>query len=309
MKNSIVASKTALVIGGLGFIGSYLSALLRDRGFTVHIATATHDVQSTSVLTHRIRYDEAGFTSLLSSNSFESIYFMAGNSSPSNSESDPFLDINLTNLPVLALLTAASKIKFKGNLWFASSVAVYGANSKNVLTEDSECLPLSYYAVSKLMAEEHLRMFHRVHGLNTGIFRIFSTYGGGLNRQLIFDIYRKIRINPLEISLHGTGREARDLTYVGDQVKAMLTVSEQIRPSGEVWNIGSGELYTVDDIFHGICGIMNVSTQVKYSYPMRTYDGVCWRADISKLKALKFVPDFTLRDGLKKTIEAYRQIN
>jgi UDP-glucose 4-epimerase len=271
----------------------------------VHVATATHDISPLSESVHRIHYDEDGFTSLLSRYSYDDIYFMAGNSSPSNSEDAPYLDMNLTNLPLLSLLATASKNRFKGRLWFASSVAVYGGNNEDELHEQSACLPLSYYAVSKLMAEEHLKMFNRVHGLNTGIFRIFSTYGGGLTRQLIYDIYRKIRANPIEVSLHGTGREARDLSYVEDQVDAMLAVADQVCPAGEIWNIGSGKLYSVDQIFQSIRDILQAKTQVKYSYPMRTYDGVCWRADISKLRALNFEPRFTLESGLRKTIDAY----
>lgn len=305
--NIVIVPKRALVIGGLGFIGACLAARLISKGIEVDITTSTKSVTPDLRSVYSIEYDESGFSSLLSHKEYEDIYFFAGNPSPSNSENDPYLDINLTNIPFLALLKTAVREGFKGRLWFASSVAVYGGNNAHILSETSECLPLSYYAVSKLMAEEHAKMYSRIHGLHTGAFRIFSTYGGGLKRQLVYDVYKKIKGNPAEIFLHGTGNEARDLSYVQDQISAILVIVENTIPNGEVWNIGSGELHTVNEIVTQICSILHTDTRVSYQYPMRAYDGICWRADIEKLRALNFEQQFTLETGLRETINAYEQ--
>lgn len=297
----------ALVIGGLGFIGSCLASALTAKGMDVDVTTSKEKSALGSGSVNAITYDESGFSSLLFNKEYRDIYFFAGNPSPSNSENDPYFDINMTNIPLLSLLKTAVHAGFKGRLWFASSVAVYGGNNSGVLSEASDCLPLSYYAVSKLMAEEHLKMYNRIHGLHTGVFRIFSTYGGGLKRQLIYDVYKKIKNNPSEICLYGTGNEARDISYVQDQVNAILTIVENSVPSGEVWNIGSGELHTVNEIITKMCEIMHVDTRIKYQYAMRTYDGVSWQADIGKLRALKFEQQYTLAEGLRQTISAYEK--
>ena len=304
-------SAPVLVIGGLGFMGACLVSRLVSRGVQVDVTTSTKIVTSGVRHVYGITYDESGFFSFLSIREYGDIYFLAGNPSPSNSEKDPYFDINTTNIPLLALLKTAVRCDFKGRLWFASSVAVYGGNNEYILGEDSKCSPLSYYAVSKLMAEEHLKMHNRLHGLHTGVFRIFSTYGGGLKRQLIYDVYKKIKNNSAEIFLHGTGNEARDISYVEDQISAMLAIADNLVPNGEVWNIGSGELHTVNEIIMQMCEIMHVDTRIKYQYPMRTYDGVCWRADIGKLRALEFKQEFTLASGLRETINAYdeKEIN
>jgi UDP-glucose 4-epimerase len=305
--NTTIMKKRALVIGGLGFIGACLVSRLISKGIDVDVTTSTKSVAPDLRSVYSIPYNEAGFSTLLSKNEYEDIYFFSGNPSPSYSENEPYFDINLTNIPLLALLKSVVRAGFKGRLWFASSVAVYGGNNAAFLSEESECLPLSYYAVSKLMAEEHLKMYNRIHGLHTGIFRIFSTYGGGLKRQLVYDIYKKIKDNPNEILLHGTGNEARDLSYVQDQISAILAIAEKTKPNGEVWNIGAGELHTVNDVVDQLCGILGTNTRVKYQYPMRAYDGVCWRADVRKLRALNFEQQFTLATGLRETINAYEQ--
>lgn len=297
----------ALVIGGLGFIGSSLVSRLVSRGVKVDITTSKKNPSDS--LSHssvfQISYDEPGFDSVLSKNEYDDIYFMSGNPSPSNSEKDSYLDVNLTNLPLLALLNVAAKKGFTGRLWFASSVAVYGENSSLFLSENSECRPLSYYAVSKLMAEEHLKLYNRIYGLKTGAFRIFSTYGGGLKRQLIYDVYRKIKSNPSEIFLCGSGNEARDVSYVEDQISAILAITDKFDPNGEVWNIGSGVLHTVSEIVSQVCQLLKVNPLIKYEYPMRSYDGVCWRADVRKLEVVGFQQKFSLAMGLKETIAAY----
>jgi UDP-glucose 4-epimerase len=297
--------KKALVIGGGGFIGERLVSRLKLKNFDVDISTSSKKPYRHSTFIYSINYDEEGFAKLLAKTQYDDIYFFAGNPSPSNSENDPYLDINFTNIPLLALLNSLVRIAFKGRVWFASSVAVYGGNNENRLTEDSKCLPLSYYAVSKLMAEEHLKMFSRIYGLHTGIFRIFSTFGGGLKRQLVYDVWNKIKNNPKEILLHGTGNEARDLSYVEDQISAIICIADNVVPSGDVWNIGSGKLYKVREVVSHICRIMGVDTKIKYQYPVRLYDGLQWRADVSKIELLNYKQNYTLVEGLYETILSF----
>jgi UDP-glucose 4-epimerase len=301
-------SKKALVIGGLGFIGANLVSRLKLNNFDVDITTSSKRLCDKNSSIYFISYNEQGFASLLTKNQYADIYFFSGNPSPSNSENDPYLDINLTNIPLLALLNSVVSSGSKARVWFASSVAVYGANNNN-LSENANCLPLSYYAASKLMAEEHLKMFNRIYGIHTGVFRIFSTFGGGLKRQLVYDVWQKIKNNPKEIILYGSGNEARDLSYVEDQITAITCISENITPSGDIWNIGSGKLYSVSEIVSLICQIMGTQTKIKFQYPLRAYDGIKWRADISKIQALNFKQNYTLAEGLYETILSFENAN
>lgn len=304
-------SATALVIGGSGFIGRELVRVLELNGYTVDVTSSTSSTTTEPMINargrlFRIKYDSDGFKSVLCNRSYSEIYFMAGNSTPKLSEHDHLLDLNLTNKPFVELLDAVVKESKGSRVWFASSVAVYGENNEDPLSENSECLPLSCYAVSKLMGEEHLKLFHRLYGINGGALRIFSTYGERLKRQLIFDIYRKIKENPNEITLHGTGQEARDLSYVSDQASAILAITQAQSNSGfSVWNVASGDLFSVSDVAEAIINIMGSGTKVNYELPVRSYDGKSWRADISKLKASGFKQQYSLQEGLRKTIYGY----
>jgi len=301
MNKEIISN--VLVIGGLGFIGQSLTNSLLSKGYDVDITTSSHKIKQKNAFS--ITYDEKGFYPLLSNKEYDDIYFLSGNPSPSNSENNPFLDINTSNLYFLSLLNVAANCNFNGRIWFASSVAVYGSNKNSVLSENDSCYPISFYGVSKLMSEEHMKLFNRVYGLKIGAFRIFSTYGEKLKRQLIYDVYKKIKMNPSKIELFGTGYEARDISYVQDQVDAMILIAENNIPNGEIWNIGSGKVFTVKKVVSLITDIMGVNTDVVYNGLLRKYDGLSWKADISKLKSLNFSQKFSLKKGLKKTIKGY----
>src|SRR5262249_53755076 len=161
---------------------------------------------------------------------------LSGNPTPENSLRDPYIDLQQTNLPVASLLEAARKVSFRGSIWFASSVAVYGRNPANPLSEDDACLPLSLYGISKLFAEQQIQNHAAQFGLRCGIYRLFSTYGPGLKRQLVFDTIAKLKENPAEISLYGSGSEGRDLSYVDDQARAIASLSEKVSPAGDIFN-------------------------------------------------------------------------
>ena len=86
-----------------------------------------------------------------------------------------------------------------------------------------------------------------------------------LKRQLIFDIYKKVKEHPDRIALYGSGEEIRDLSYVGDQVRRIKIVSDNIKPSGDIYNIGSGEATKVNSVAEEIVKIMGLKTVINYT--------------------------------------------
>ena len=300
--------KKNLVIGGLGFIGSALVQLLEEKGEEVIITTQS-SIENKKANIISTQYNLESFKIILKENEFKDVYFLSGNSYPKNSENNFLLDFTLLNIPFFSLLEAMKELEFKGNCWFASSVAVYGGVVKDIQSETDECFPLSNYGVSKLNAEEYVKYFSRVHQINCGVFRIFSTYGGGLKRQLIYDIYTKIKANPMEINLFGTGNEARDFSYVYDQAEKMVLIANQVAPTGDIFNIGSGKLYTVNDVVTLITNHLKIYPKVNFPNSIRKFDGVHWKANISKLENLGYSGERTFKEGLMKTIADFENKN
>ena len=160
----------------------------------------------------------------------------------------------------------------------------------------------------KLAGENYLKMISLTSDLNVGSFRIFSTFGENLKRQLIYDIFTKIKNDPYNISLFGNGMEVRDLSYVGDQVKRMKLVADNIRPKGDIYNLGSGESTNIKSIAEEIVKIMGYDTEINFTSEHRVFDGNSWVACMDKLRKLGPNPKSSLTDSLIKTINSLEEL-
>jgi nucleoside-diphosphate-sugar epimerase len=144
---------------------------------------------------------------------------------------------------------------------FSSSSSVYGDVTLDQLptSEATPTLPLSPYALNKLVGEEYCRTFSRVYNLETVCLRYFNVYG---ERQpiegaytLVMGAFAKQRLDGKPLTINGDGEQRRDFTYVGDVVQANIAASESSEVGvGEAINIGNGDNRSVNDIAKMIGG-------------------------------------------------------
>ena len=294
--------KEILIIGGQGFIGKHLAYFYRSQGHEVVTTTKYHK----SFDSHCIQsdYSKDSFLNIFEEKDYEKIFFLSGNPYPGLSIDNCNIDINQTFIPLVNSVEALKSISFRGDFWFASSVAVYGATELDLQRESDICNPLSNYAVVKLAGENYLKMVSMTSELNLGSFRIFSTFGENLKRQIIFDIFNKIKDDPHSISLFGSGEEVRDLSYVGDQVKRIKIISDHIKPKGDVYNLGSGESTKIKSVAEEVVKIMGHDTKINYTSESRVFDGNSWVACMDKLQKLAPNPKSSLSDSLLTTINS-----
>tara|TARA_B100001057_G_C22712005_1_gene896177 strand:- start:110 stop:1024 length:915 start_codon:yes stop_codon:yes gene_type:complete len=299
------------IFGGMGFIGSSLSNLFYSKGYDVTILTQNKKNKSNILVSNKIKIIEIKYNykklKKINFKKFDRIHFLSGNPSPANSNKSPDFDLSTTNKFTQILLELLRLQRFKGSIWIASSVAVYG-NQKGLLKEKEICDPISIYGISKLFSEKTALLYYKKFFLNIGIYRIFSTYGPGLKRQLIYDVINKIQNNNQEVQIIGSGLERRDLTYIEDVVKGIFKLNKHI-PKGEIFNIGSGKSYSVRYVVKKIMNLMNKKLIIKYSNSLRGYDADNWKASITKIKKFGYKPSVSLEVGLKKTIEHYFKNN
>ncbi len=292
---------TVWILGGHGFIGQEVVNLLKNKYKIITTSQSSLNNTQQGVIHYNIKYDYDHFRDVLSQHKIDYILFLSGNAYPANSEHTPFYEIESTYLPFLSLVEAVRFHSSFSKIWFASSVAVYGANHEASLSENSIPAPLSFYGIAKLNLEEYVKYYARVHKLTIGAFRIFSTYVPTLKRQLIYDIVQKMIRTPTKITVYGDGTEARDLSYVSDQAEAICTLFEKVSPSGDIYNIGSGKLYSVNEIIERISKILKISPEIEY-ISKRSFDGLIWKADISKLSQLGFLQKYDIQKGLEQTV-------
>jgi len=286
-----------LITGGEGFIGKTLKRILTDKGNIVHTVS-----QNSKKATFCFSYTYHNFLGFFKMNRYDKIFFVSGNPYPQFSEDTSDLDLKLTNIPLLNILEALKDLNCKSQLWFSSSVAVYGKTTKKTQSENDICYPISKYGVSKLMGEEHIKYYSRVYNLNVGSFRIFSTFGPDLKRQVVYDIFMKLKNNPKKLKLFGSGSEGRDICFVDDQVNRMYYVSKNIIPKGDIYNIGSGKISTISKIAKNIINILKKETVIEFSEKKRSFDGLQWIANTSKIDQIGYENKESLYEGLEKTI-------
>jgi nucleoside-diphosphate-sugar epimerase len=121
------------------------------------------------------------------------------------------------------------------------------------ITEDATISPISPYGIHKAVTESLLINYSIIFGLSLTIFRLFSVYGPGLKKQLIWDVFIKsliaARNGRNELLLLGTGNETRDFIYIDDVCEAiLLNIKSKTLSNIDIYNLGSGIQSSVYEI-------------------------------------------------------------
>jgi len=302
--------KKVVVTGGAGFIGSHLAEQLAINGDDVIILDNLSTGKMENI-EHIIKLKNVSFVegSILDLPLLEKvfrgtahIFHHAASISVAESTEDP-LKYNESNITgTLNVLLAAKNNKVK-KVIFASSSAVYGDPTELPTKEDSSLNPLSPYAISKLVGEYYCTYFNNTCGLPTVCLRYFNVYGP---RQDPLSEYASViaafikRIHDgLPPIIHGDGEQSRDFVYIEDVVSANLILADS--SSESTWNIGSGTSHTVNKIAEIMINILG-SKQSPIYEKARIGDVKHTLPDITRARAMGFVPEWNLHQGLATTI-------
>ena len=189
-------------------------------------------------------------------------------------------------------------------LIYLSTAGVYGAVKSLPITEGVELNPLSPYGQHKLEAEALCSDFSISNDIDTTVIRLFSIYGPGLKKQLLWDALNKIIQNDTEF--FGTGEELRDWLHVDDASSLIYTVAEADSEGYTILNGGSGNGVSVRDLLTKLFAFYGLSHSVNFSGLVRAGDPVGYLADISKAKALGWKPEVSLQSGLLNYVQWFK---
>ena len=153
------------------------------------------------------------------------------------------------------------------------------------------------------MAEKIVASFYTYFQISAISVRLFSVYGPRLKKQLFWDLSQKMQANNDEILIYGTGNESRDFLYVVDVVKIIDQLIQKINFHGQAINVASGTETTIKDVVALFAKTYNWNGIIKFSQQTRKGDPLNWRADISAIQSLNYIPTFTLQQGLQAYIE------
>ncbi|AFZ44904.1 NAD-dependent epimerase/dehydratase [Halothece sp. PCC 7418] len=297
----ISEERAILITGVAGFLGRYVARYFSEQGWSVlGIDNSPPENAPIDNLTayHRLQLPSPELLSILKENPPQVCIHCAGRASVSLSVTEPAADFHGNTTLTFEVLNALRQISPECRFIFLSSAAVYGNPESLPVTEEQSPAPISPYGFHKWHSEQLCLEFTKIYGLPTASVRIFSAYGPGLRRQVIWDICRKA-ITQDSIKLKGTGEESRDFIHALDIAKALMTIATAAPTTGEVYNLSSGREVTIAELAQLVRDVLECDKPIEFDgiVPMGT--PLNWQADIAKLKALNFSPSVSLEDGIK----------
>lgn len=193
-------------------------------------------------------------------------------------------------------------------LVFSSSGALYGRQDTSRLHEGLKPEPQSPYAVSKLAAEEYIRVISGAWGIEALTLRIFNVYGPSQPLRAahppVIPQYLRQILGGGSVVIHGTGKQTRDFVYMDDVVAALAKAATmESYPGAEPINVGSGTEVSILDIAELIGQL--TSRKPQFLFNTETSSGVSQMcADLTRLKtALEIVPKVSLKEGLQRILQ------
>jgi len=302
-----------LITGCAGFIGSHLCERFLAEGFEVigmdNFITGSPD-NIAHLLGHPrfrfIHYNVVNYIYI--EGPLDIILHFACPASPVDYLNHPIHTMKVDSLGTLNTLGLA-KLK-SARYVFASSSEVYGDPLVHPQREDywGNVNPVgvrSVYAEAKRFSEALCMAYHREHGVDVRVLRIFNTYGErmriGDGRVVPTFLDKALSGEPIPV--HGGGTQTRSFCYIEDMVDGIFRASIKDRIEGEVINLGSPEEVSILDLARLVVELANSNSPIQI-LEARGDDPKRRCPDITKAKnLLGWEPKTTLRDGLKKTIE------
>ena len=305
--------KRVVITGVAGFIGSHLADALLDRDFSVLGIDnlLTGDTANISHLANRdfsfIKHDVTNY--IYVDGPVDYVLHWASPASPID-----YLELPIPTLKVGALGThkALGLAKAKGATFvIASTSEVYGDPLEHPQKETywgnvNPVGPRGVYDEAKRFAEAMTMAYHRYHGVDTKIVRIFNTYGPRMriNDGRAVPAFMSQALRNEDVTVFGDGSQTRSFTYVSDLVDGII----RLMLSGEhdPINIGNPVEMTIKQIAETIIRMTGSKSRIIYK-PLPTDDPKQRRPDITRARTLlNWEPKVQLEEGLVKTIEYFR---
>jgi len=312
------SGRRALVVGGLGYIGTNLVAALFDAGADVTVVTPVrgrHHAPWTAVEDRGGRMIEADVRHLdamrAAVSGHEVVFNVSGQSGALQSVQAPMLDLDVNCAGNLALLEAIRLDAPGAKLVFAGSRLVYGAPHTLPVSEDHTLVPLCPHGVHKAMVEHYLTIYRRLHGIRATTLRITNPYGSGQPAErraygvINFLIHRALADQSLPI--YGDGAQLRDYIFIADVVVALLLAGADQRSDGRVYNVGSGVGTSMIEMAQLVVKIVGSGRIEHQPWPplVQEIDTGDFVADVTRIEhEIGWRPATSLADGLRRTVSA-----
>ena len=298
-----------LVIGGAGFIGSNIVDELIKQGYKTHVVDNLSSGRSEFVHPeaefHLINILEDKMDSLFARIRPDAVIHLAAQINVQKSIENSALDAEVNILGTLKIVELCKKYGCK--LIYSSSAAVYGNPVYLPVDERHPVKPLSNYGISKYTPEMYISLYSQQYDLDYTILRYANVYGArqdAAGEGGVVSIFIKKMLNNESPVIFGNGEQTRDFIYVEDVAAANIAALE--KDCRGVFNISSNHELTINSLVEEINRLLNTKLAPIHK-KFRTGDILhsCLNNQLAQ-KKLGWEPKFSLKEGLKKTIDSWQ---
>ena len=299
-----------VVTGGAGFIGSHIveELLRRSAGVVVLDDFSSGREQNLSAARGPLEIAHGSICDLervqTAFRGADVVVHLAARTSVPRSVADP-IETNRVNIDgTLNVLVAARDAKVK-RVVFAASSSAYGETPTLPKVESMLAEPISPYGVTKFVGEIYAQVFGRCYGLENVSLRYFNVFGPRQDPSSpysgVLSKFITALLDAQPPTVFGDGEQSRDFTFVANVVDATLRAAEAPGVSGQVFNVGTGSRFTLNQTLELLGKISGRPARAKYD-PPRSGDILHSQADISLArKKLGYVPSVDFEEGLRRT--------
>lgn len=314
--------KRVLVTGGLGFIGSNLSARLIGLGAKVLLVDSLVPeygglLFNISSIKDKVKVnisdvrDEHSMRYLVQGQDY--LFNLAGQTSHLDSMEDPYTDLEINAKAQLFILEACRRYNPNVKLVFASTRQIYGKPEYLPVDEKHPLRPVDVNGINKMAGERYHLLYHDVYGIRSCVLRLTNTYGPRMRvkdaRQTFLGIWIRLLVEEKPFDVW-EGDQFRDFTYVEDVVEALLMTAVSPEADGKIFNLGGEAPIRLKDLAALLVEVNGGGHYQVHPFPpeRKRIDIGDYYADFGRIRTLLgWNPKVPLRQGLAQTISFYRE--
>jgi UDP-glucose 4-epimerase len=299
-----------LVTGGAGFIGSHIVDQALEAGYEVCIiddlSTGKREQINPKATFYEMNIATRSIESVFENEKPDFIIHQAAQSSVPVSIKDPVGDANTNIIGTVNLLEAA-RLHGVRKVIYASSAAVYGEPQYMGIDEVHPKQPLSPYGISKYVPEFYLNAYHHLYGLTYTAFRYANVYGerqdpkgeGG-----VVSIFVDRALAGQKLTVFGDGEQTRDFVYVQDVARA--NIMALTGGDNQIFNISTNQKTSINQLIALMDEVLDTKLDVQYDAPREGDILHSYLDNTNAIEKLGWMPQYSLRQGLEKTLRFYQ---
>ena len=311
-----------LITGGLGFIGSNLAENLVKYGSYVTCVDSLipeygGNTYNVSEIKSKIDINIADIRDQFSMNHIvkdkDIIFNLAGQTSHLDSMEDPLTDLDINCRSQITILEACKNYNPNVKIVFASTRQIYGKPIYLPVDENHPIQPIDVNGINKFAGESYHILYHNVYGINSTVLRLTNTFGQKMrikdSKQTFLGIWLRNVLENKPICIYGDGSQLRDLNYIDDVVNALLMVAIYSKSNGKVYNLGSKEIISLNDLAEKLTQANGSGVIEKKQFPkkLKKIDIGNYYSNFDKItKEINWKPKFSINEGLLNTLNYYR---